>query len=65
MLKLRLKNRKYKMPVLCAVEHLVNTVEETVPMGEQEEVLAEIVRCLVMDREKVDVPKFTYIGVIE
>jgi hypothetical protein len=53
------------MPVLCAVEHLVNTVEETVPMGEQEEVLAEIVRCLVMDREKVDVPKFKYIGVIE
>jgi len=65
MLKLRLKNRKYSMPVGCAVEHLVNTILEKVPMGEREEVVAEIVRCLVMEQDDVKVPEFTYIGVIE
>lgn len=60
-----LKHKKYELDVLCAVEHLQKVVKERVPMGEREEVLAEVIRELVMVEDNVQIPQFTYVGVIE
>ena len=60
-----LKHKRYELDIICAVEHLQKVVKERVPMGEREEVLAEVIRELVMVDDNVQVPECTYVGVVE